>query len=597
MFEVLARHYLARLGRLTLGETYSTPMIIERGSALERRILETKSAWAPSVPEKEEGEHVLVLPHKCPPASLREEATSFYRSLKALKGDFLYAGLCESPVPKGEVVCPATPELVPERELYVLGAAQSMRREPRLFVECMLALRERQPYNVPVYAPALAEPANLAVLVLCGVDLVDDVACLDAAMRGEAFTREGRLQWEKLVCHCPECHEREMDEQSLEERLESVYRHNLWMLREELESVRHHLAMGRLREYAEAKRGFSSWACVAMSILDSMYGRVEPFVHAYSATPLRANTELSLRRVEVVRFASRVMERFTPRTCDTLVLLPCSARKPYSTSPSHRAFMRITGRFDVQEVIITSPLGVVPRELELVYPCAHYDIPVSGIWSEDEIAWGTRCLTRFLERTHYENIVVHAEGGFLEVCRRAAAQLGYEPIYTCEGAPTSPESLRALKEALERMAQPAPRRGMGDVVHAMCDYQFGAGLSERLIQGSMRLEGRYPRLRVYEQGRHLFSTVPEHGKLSLSVLAGERLLQCDAYRVSIGEFVPHGSITVRGITSVSPEVRAGDEVVFYGERCMGVGTALMGATEMQSSTYGAAISVRGYREL
>lgn len=595
MFEVLARHYLARLGRLTLGEVYSTPMIIERGSALERRILETKSAWAPSALESSVleggGDYVVVLPHKCPPASMREEATSFYRSLKGL-----YAKLCESSAPKGEVVCPATPELVPKRELYVLGAAQSMRREPRWFVECMLALRERQPYNIPIYAPALAEPANLAALVLCGVDLVDDVVCLDAAMKGEAFTREGRLQWEELVCHCPECHERKVDDGSFEERLESVYRHNLWMLREELASIRHYLAVGRLREYVEAKMGFSSWACVALSLLDSMYERVEPFVHVYSATSLQANTELSLRRVEVVRFANRVVERFMPRTCDTLVVLPCSARKPYSTSPSHRAFMRITGRFDVQEVIITSPLGVVPRELELVYPCAHYDIPVSGVWSEDEIAWGTRCLTRFLERTHYENVVVHAEGGFLEVCKRAAAQMGYEPTYTCEGVPTSAESLRALKETLERVAQPAPRRELEDVVRAMCGYQFGAGLSEHLIRGDIRLEGRYPRLRVYEDGRHLFSTVPEHGKLSLSVLAGERLLRCNAYKVEIEEFVPHGSITVRGITSVSPEVRAGDEVVFYGERCMGVGTALMGATEMQTSTYGAAVSVRGYRE-
>ena len=34
----------------------------------------------------------------------------------------------------------------------------------------------------------------------------------------------------------------------------------------------------------------------------------------------------------------------------------------------------------IHEVIITSPLGIVPRELEIVYPAASYDIPVTGIW-------------------------------------------------------------------------------------------------------------------------------------------------------------------------------------------------------------------------
>ena len=36
------------------------------------------------------------------------------------------------------------------------------------------------------------------------------------------------------------------------------------------------------------------------------------------------------------------------------------------------------------EIILTSPLGIVPRDLEYTYPAAHYDIPVTGDWSEIE---------------------------------------------------------------------------------------------------------------------------------------------------------------------------------------------------------------------
>jgi len=594
MFEVVARDYLARTGRLSLEEVYTTPLIIERSSQLASRLLETGSAWSADIPESAD-ECVVVLVHKCPPAGLKREAASFYASLKS---DSHYLELSEGVGAKGEVVCPSAPELVPPRELYVLGAARSIMREPRLLVECMLTLREQKPYNIPVYAPAIAEPSNLALLVLCGVDVVDDVACVDAAMKGEAFTRETRIPYQELKCHCPECQKGDLSALSHVEKMEGLYRHNLWMLREELEAVRYHLSQGRLREYAEAKSGFSSMGRVIMSIMDSMYARVEPFVRTHSSTPLIANTGQSLKRVEVLRFAKRVLERFTPRECKTLVLLPCSARKPYSTSKSHRAFMSATSGFDVQEAVLTSPLGIVPRELELAYPCAHYDIPVSGIWSEDELAWTASCLTDFLERTHYENIVVHARGGFLDVCRRAARELGVEPVYTCEGAPTSPESLKALKDVLVRTAEPAARTApLEALVRAMCAYQFGSGSSERLIGGKLRFVGRYPHIRVYEGNEHLFSTVPEHGKLSLSLLSGQRLRSSGGYTVEIDSFVPHGSITVRGIISVGSEVRAGDEVAFSGERCVGVGTALMGSSEMQTSTYGSGVSVRRYREL
>ena len=35
--------------------------------------------------------------------------------------------------------------------------------------------------------------------------------------------------------------------------------------------------------------------------------------------------------------------------------------------------------------MVTSPLGLVPRDLEEVWPAGHYDIPVTGDWTQDEI--------------------------------------------------------------------------------------------------------------------------------------------------------------------------------------------------------------------
>ncbi|HDS62912.1 MAG TPA: tRNA-ribosyltransferase, partial [Methanofollis liminatans] len=54
---------------------------------------------------------------------------------------------------------------------------------------------------------------------------------------------------------------------------------------------------------------------------------------------------------------------------------PCSVQKPYSTSPSHRKFDEViasavpAGR---AHVVVFGTCGVVPRELERMYPYASY---------------------------------------------------------------------------------------------------------------------------------------------------------------------------------------------------------------------------------
>src|SRR3989442_12245444 len=96
----------------------------------------------------------------------------------------------------------------------------------------------------------------------------------------------------------------------------------------------------------------------------------------------------SLTRPEIVRFRRRIRERYgKPPSARVLVLPPCSARKPYSTSRSHRRFRdAILASADPSaghEVIVTSPLGLIPRELERFYPPGADDIPGPGARARD----------------------------------------------------------------------------------------------------------------------------------------------------------------------------------------------------------------------
>src|SRR5439155_781011 len=68
------------------------------------------------------------------------------------------------------------------------------------------------------------------------------------------------------------------------------------------------------------------------------YDLVEPYTPVAGQEMLAYASE-SLHRPEVVRFRRRIRERYAkPPSARVLLLLPCSARKPYSASRSHRRF-------------------------------------------------------------------------------------------------------------------------------------------------------------------------------------------------------------------------------------------------------------------
>jgi len=60
---------------------------------------------------------------------------------------------------------------------------------------------------------------------------------------------------------------------------------------------------------------------------------------------------------------------------DIAVFMPCAVRKPYSTSPSHQLIRSVLAQVldpSRYHVVIFGTCGIVPAELEGMYPYAHY---------------------------------------------------------------------------------------------------------------------------------------------------------------------------------------------------------------------------------
>jgi archaeosine synthase len=317
-----------------------------------------------------------------------------------------------------------------------------------------------------------------------------------------------------------------------------------------------------------------------MRHLDRNYGFMERVQPVARAGIMRANSGESMQRAEVRRFAERVIERYVPPKTEVAVLLPCSAKKPYSLSQSHRKFQQaIGGR--AHELIVTSPLGLVPRELETVYPAGHYDVPVTGYWDAEECAVIAATLARYFHKHPYRRIIAHLEGGALEVAQRAAGQCGITLEYSCTEHPTGNTALNALDAALT-----GERKIKDDRLHGMISYQFNCDVNTR----GTTLRGHFPEVFYSRNSVQLFSIDTGTGMLR-PTLDGWNIIP-EGYRVHIDDFIPEGDILTPGVVSADPAIRDGDEVLVVGARALGTGRAAMPADEMKRCRRGVAVRVR-----
>ena len=159
---------------------------------------------------------------------------------------------------------------------------------------------------------------------------------------GRYHTRDGVWKAAELVelpCRCENC--REMAASG--RKTELLIAHNLQKLEEELLAVREAIRSETMREYIERQVRVTPEQTTALRLLDREHQYLEKRTPQSRRSTFYANCAESLQRVEVTRFAERVINRYKAPESDVLLLLPCSAKKPYSLSRSHRLFAESIG--------------------------------------------------------------------------------------------------------------------------------------------------------------------------------------------------------------------------------------------------------------
>jgi len=586
-FEVHERDGAARLGELRLADPLTTPALVDDV------LRDAGNLWTADqeVPDGDSGS-LTVLPHRATPTGTDPRVAEAFAPDPP---DVDY--------PSAAVVSPETADDL-GTDAYVLSGGPGLVGNAERFVDALIRAREAIPGDTALYLAGAATPANAATLAYAGVDLLDTDRAYVRGTEGFYLTNSGEALLEdlrELPCACEACRKpREAFTR------EDCAEHNVNALRAELATVRERIRADRLRDYIEGQARHEAWSTAVFRRLDGQYGYVEERTPILRRAELLAASEDSLRRVEIQRFADRVTSRYVPRFDDRpLVLVPCSATKPYSDSQSHGQFHDAV-QWRAHIVSMTSPIGVVPQELELTYPAQHYDSVVTGRWSATEVEFVGRVLERYLSRADYPRVVAHVPPeGYREVVERATEDLDVDVEFTVADHPTTDESLSNLAATLDGEDTYRKREREHNTVRAVADYLFGDGAGDDLF-ADLRTDGHYPKLRAHEgapdpnsdDGTHLATLVPLYGTLSFTLAGAKRWVESDAptKRVEIDGFVPKGSVLAPGVLDAAEEIRVGDEVVVEGPRAFAVGRAAMHGREMRSSTRGVAVEVRHSEE-
>ncbi|MBR4244817.1 MAG: DUF5591 domain-containing protein [Candidatus Methanomethylophilaceae archaeon] len=461
-------------------------------------------------------------------------------------------------------------------EMVVVPNAYELRKDPRRIVDNIIRLRRAAGFNRLLYLSGLGEPSTIALLTYMGADIFDDSLPRAAGISGIRLIPEAEIVTGQ-------------DESQ----------NNIRAMEEELDKIRMFIATDRLRELADQRAPSTPTSVALLRLYDKEGYEYAEETCSFTGCRFSCNTTQALRRPDIQSYKARIKDYRKPVHKRVLLLLPCSAKKPYHISKSHKAFSSAihTAPHDtlVQELIVTSPLGIVPRELDAFYPANSYDIPVTGEWKPEEKAMIREMVGSVISQG-WDSVVCHL-GEDYELVEGLA-----DMVCTVVGDSTSPASIqnldKALRDATKGMEPVDYMIDRNEQMRNMLRFQFGNEAADLLMDQNTYAIGKFPYFKLFrEDAEHnkiqLGMFTPERGGISLT-LEGAQILADGGYPViEIMDFEMKGNLFAVGVIKADPRIHVGDEAIAV---CDGkvrlVGVAMMCGQEMTDLKRGIAVKTR-----
>jgi len=498
----------------------------------------------------------------------------------------------------------------------------------RNILKVIFKIKQELDNNLVLMVSGRIIPKFYPILVYLGVDLIDSSYLLYLSAENFYDTIEYLLPIYKIKyfpCPCTICkgnlkHSR-TDKYS-SEKTEQLALHNIISAYTYMNKIKLYMRMEDFRGFIE-KSSYDDMNIIStLKVLDNQFFNILKY-----ETPLtqinnvvNCHGALSYNRPDFQEFRERLIKRFTPESWTKLIIiLPCSAKKPYSESRSHKKFHEVIRKYrdfpDFQEIILTSPLGAIPRQLEDIYPVNSYDISVTGEWDSEEIAIASNMLISLLEKFDESiPILCHVkDSGYFKIIENARSKIKNK-IYFTEVMKnlTSNESLLSLEEKISELKDsynkddiiPENKNFLKTLTRKfikIIDYQFGLNTGKKIFYNGIRTwrNKRSHQIEISDllTREKLGKFNVNSGQIELNLKGANRMLpfsENSNYIVFDGQKIKGNTLFRPGILSFSLNLVPKDIVVIFDEnkeKIIGLGSLIVGSNYIKNSKTGKIVNV------
>ncbi len=492
----------------------------------------------------------------------------------------------------------------------------------RNIVKFFLRIKQELNNNLIIMVSGKVSPKIYPILIYLGVDLIEGEYSLYLSSESFYDTIEYLLPAYKIKdipCSCVACSEESKKYFSEKYSLEKILRlslHNLITAKIQMNKIKQYLNYEDFRAFVEKSVQNDNYLISMLKVLDKQY-----FDSFKFETPITQDKKTisclgpsSYFRPDFQEFRKRVIESFDPEPWTRIIVLfPCSAKKPYSESKSHKMFNNVLRKFSefptFQEIILTSPLGAIPRQLENVYPVNSYDISVTGEWDSEELKISTDMLIELLKKFEDEvPVVCHLEGGYREIVNKAKESTK-KSISCSDGGDNliSREALQSLENVLREILEKQPSSNQPSVAGSLTkswsrkflkilDYQFkkGAGLKIAPEGFNVKENKKTSQFLLFDPSskENLGTFKSATGQIYLTIRGAQRLLPLNDlsnYIVFNGDKISGNTLFRAGILEYSSELIPENHVIVIDEskkNVIGVGQLVVGSNFIKNANSG-----------
>ncbi len=491
-------------------------------------------------------------------------------------------------------------------EVHPIGAVVPLMESYRYeeLVEIVMASVSHLPDSRPRHLMGAGHPMIFALAVAMGCDLFDSAAYILYAEDDRLLMPNGTLKLENLYempCSCEVCTTYTPDElrrMDKEERSQLIAKHNLMISFSEMRQIRQAIVEGSLWELVEQRCRAHPFLLEALRSLKKYTQDLEKYDPPYKKSAFFYSGSESLNRPEVYRHLERINRIPSKKS---VLLLPRSS-KPYSEhlddimgkiytigkQQSSGTLSKIieTPIEDMQITVVDVPFGVIPLELDQVYPLAQNESPHD--YDEDSIKMVKNILKDYLK--DFEEIIVTEE--VLKTFRLKEVFPSDEEFHQIDEEFHFSLPNKKVVNDLQR-------------IKMIADYQFGTGAGEGLFNKDVQIvkSRKTGKIRHVYDEEELIATLRASDGVFVLAREGARklhsILPYPKNRVVVNEdaepFAREGkSIFAKFVINCDIDIHAKEEVLIVNEQdqLLAFGKSVLNGKEIHDFNTGQAVKTR-----